>query len=186
MSETPMQEKGATIPMFYVEPVENTFRSSQEGRPCFDDIEFVKLLIPGDRNNQPVKRVDDEDRARWPKHYEAFKAGLEPPVDGTPLIGWPPINRSQVQELAYFHIKTVEQLAGVHDGQLQNLPMGSRELRSQAITYLEVAEKGTGPLAVLVKRADDAEAQNALLQAQMKEMGDRLQAMEKANAHAAA
>jgi hypothetical protein len=179
MSEAMMPEKGATVPMFYSEPVENTFRSKAEGRACFDEVEFVKLIIPGDRNNCPVKRVDDDDRQRWPKQYQAFKDGLEPPLDGTPLAGWPPINKSQVLELAFFHIKTVEQLAGVHDGQLQNLPMGSRELRSQAIAYIEVAKHGTAPLAVLVKRADEAEADNALLRQQMADMAERLDAMEK-------
>jgi hypothetical protein len=179
LSETLIPEKGATVPMFYVEPVENTFRSKAEGRACYDEIEFVKLLIPGDRNNCPVKRVDDEDRARWPKQYEAFKAGLEPPIDGTPLTEWPPINKSQVLELAYFNVKTVEQLAGVHDGQIQNLPMGTRDLRSQAIAWVEVAANGSGPLAALVKRADDAEADNGLLRQQMAEMAARLDAMEK-------
>ena len=154
MSEALMQEKGAAIPCFYSEPVENTFESSKQGRPIFVDQEFVKILIPGDRNSSPVQRVDDEVKTRWPKQYEAFKAGLDTPVEGTPLREWPPISRGQALEFAHFHVVTVEHLAALDDAKIANLGMGARALREVARTHLDVAKNGTGPLMQIMSERD--------------------------------
>jgi hypothetical protein len=152
-----LADRGPTIPQFYSEAVENTFRSQQAGRPQFDEVEFVRLIIPGDRNSSPVMRVTDEERNRWPKEYEAFKKGLELPLEGTPLIEWPPINKSQVMELAYFHIQTVEQLAAVNDAQLQRMGMGTRALRELAKEYLDIANNGTAPIARMLAKIEALE-----------------------------
>lgn len=187
MSEAMIPEKGPTIPDFFMDTVENTFRTQQEGRPCFDEVESVRLWIPGDRHNSPVQRVNDDIRQRWPKQYEAFKAGLEPPLDGTPLTEWPPIKKTQAMEFAYFHIKTVEQLAGVNDAQLQNLPMGSRELREQAKAYVDIAQNGTGPIAKMVAENMALRDEIALKDRTIVDLNSRLKDMESAaNARAAA
>lgn len=169
------------IPVFFVEAVKNTFRSERDGRPQYDDIEMLKLLIPGDKNSSPVKRVDDEDRERYPKQYAAFKEGIEAPLDGAPLAEWPPCSKSQLLEFAHFHIKTVEHLAQVHDGQLQNLPMGSRSLREQAKAYLDIATNGTGPIAKMVGQIDDLKTESERKDAIIADMGARLAALEKTN-----
>lgn len=177
------QNQRPAIPIFFVEAVQNTFRTNEEGRPHYDDIEMLKLLIPGDKNSSPVKRVDAEDRERYPKQYAAFKAGIEAPTEGTPLAEWPPILKSQVLELAHFHIKTVEHLAQVHDGQIQNLPMGTRQLREQAKAYLDIALNGTGPIAKMVGQIEDMRVEGERKDSIIEEMGKRLAALEgKANA----
>jgi hypothetical protein len=172
------QNQRPAIPIFFVEAVQNTFRSEQEGRPHYDDIEMLKLLIPGDKNSSPVKRVDHEDRERYPKQYAAFKAGIEAPTEGTPLAEWPPIQKSQVLEFAHFNIKTVEHLAQIHDGQLQNLPMGSRALREQAKAYLDIAANGTGPIAKMVSQIEDLKTEGELKDSIIADMGKRLAALE--------
>lgn len=178
--------RGPTIAQFFVESVPATFRSAQEGRPCFDDKEMVRLIIPGDRNNQPVCPVNDELIARYPKEYAAFKEGREDPLEGTPLTEWPPINKSQVQEFAYFNIKTVEQLAGVHDNMLQALPMGSRELRAQAIAYVDIAEKGTGPIGKMVAENLQLRDEVTLLKSQIAAATTEIETLRSAHARAAA
>lgn len=174
-----VEPKGLTIPVFFVETVENAFKSKAEGRPIYDEMEYVKYLIPGDRNTAPVERVSDEVKARYPKEYEAFKAGLEAPVDGTPLSEWPPIRKSQVQEFAYFNIKTVEHLARINDAQLQNLGMGARELREQAKAYLDIAANGTGPISQMLGEIDSLKAENARKDDIIAEFRSRLAALEK-------
>jgi hypothetical protein len=150
MSETsfadPNASKKPALAEFYVEAVRQEFRSKQEGRPIFEDREFVRIIIPGDRRSMAVEPVNDEHKARWAAQYEAFKEGREMPLEGTPLSQWTPISRSAVEEFAYFHIRTVEDLAAVNDLQLQQLGMGSRDLRQKAKLFLEVAKNGTGPL----------------------------------------
>lgn len=148
----PNAPKKPAIPRFHTRPVEMTFKSEQAGRPIYEDQEFVEILIPGDRRSMVCERVNPEHKLRWPREYEAFQKGQELPLDGTPLRNWPnsKITPSRVEELAYFNIRTVEELAGVNDLHLQNLGMGARELRQAAITFLEVAAKGTGPLERMV------------------------------------
>ncbi|WP_395443572.1 hypothetical protein [Caulobacter sp. UC70_42] len=102
-------------PRFYSKPVKNNFRSESEGRPVFEDKEFVEILVPGDRKTVVDTLVKDEHKRRWPREYAAFKAGQEVPVEGTPLEEWPQITRSQVEELKFAHIRTVEQLASLPD-----------------------------------------------------------------------
>lgn len=138
------------IPRFYLKSVELTFRSQQEGRPIYEDREFVEILIPGDRRSQVHEPVNGDHQQRWPEAYKAFKDGREAPLEGTPLTSWPPITRSRAEELTYFNIRTVEQLAAIDDAKLNNLGMGARELRGTAQKFLEAARSGTGPLERMV------------------------------------
>ena len=139
--------------------------SKQAGRPLFEDREFVTILIPGMRGTSANEPVNDEHKQRWPREYAAFLAGKEAPLDGTPLSEWAhsTMTKSRVQELAYFNIRTVEHMAAVGDGALQNLGMGAFELRATARAFLDAAKNGTGPLERLVTRAMTAERENVRL-----------------------
>lgn len=147
-------KKSPAIPRFYTKAVEMDFKSKEAGRPIFEDREFVEILIPGQRNAVAHEPVNAEHMMRWPKQYAAFKAGKELPADGTPLATWPNprMSRSLVEELAYFSIRTVEDLAGVNDNNLQNLGMGAWELRKSAQMFLDVAKNGTAPLERLLAK----------------------------------
>lgn len=162
-SSSAIKPKGVTIPEFFIEPVHLEFRSKTEGRPIWEEREFVRIRIPGDRNSSPVEPVNDGHKERWPEAYAAFKAGQEAPLEGVPLKEWPQINTARIKELAYFNIHTVEHLAAVTDNNLQNLGMGARELRDRAKLFLEVAAKGTGPLERLISRNEALVAQNEWL-----------------------
>lgn len=181
--------KRPAIPRFRVEAVHQPFRSQQEGKPCFEDQEFVDILIPGDRRSMASERVNDEHKTRWPAEYRAFKEGRELPLDGTPLANWPNglMTRSRVEELVYFHIRTVEDLAGVDDAKLVNIGMGGRELREAARKFLDVAKNGTGPLEKLVTENFRLKDEVARLTAVIAEQGqtiDALRAQLKEHAHA--
>ena len=82
--ESSENEKGI-FPRFYMRPVQNKFKSKEEGRAIFEDIEYVEVIIAGDKNNKPHFKVTDEHKQRWPKQYEKFKAGQEQIPDGTRL-----------------------------------------------------------------------------------------------------
>jgi len=174
MSETdfrdPSAPKSPAIPQFFTEAVKLEWKSRQEGRPIFEDREFVRIIIPGDRRSMAVEPVGEAHKARWPREYEAFRAGREAPVEGTPLSEWPVslMSPARVQELAWFNLRTVEQLAAVNDAQLQNLGMGSRELRERARTWLEVAEKGAGPIERLISRNEELARETERLTRELK------------------
>lgn len=178
MSEQLLEQKGAAIPQFFVDVVPSPFRTEQEGRPCFDELESVRVFVPGDRNSAPVLRVNDEVKNRWPKQYQAFKDGMELPLEGTPLAEWPPISRSQVEEFAHFHIRTVEQLASVHDGNIAKMPMGTRSLVQQAKAFVDVAANGTAPIAKLVARIGALEASDGVKDRLLDEATNRIKELE--------
>jgi len=176
----PNRPKTPAIPRFYVEPVYLEFKSKQDGKPCYEEREFVQILIPGDRRSSPVEPVNDEHKARWPKEYEAFKQGREPPLEGTPLTEWPCalLNTARVVELAYHNIKTLEQLAAVNDANLQNLGMGAYELRERARKSLDVAKNGTAPLERLISRNEELVRENERLTRELTEANARAASLE--------
>lgn len=164
-------------PRFYSKPMKNNFRSETEGRPVFEDKEFVEILVPGDRKTVVDTLVKDEHKRRWPREYAAFKAGQEIPTEGTPLEEWPQITRSQVEELRFGHIRTVEQLASLPDNALNStVPMGGYPLREKAQRWLE-AQKGNAQTEVLAAesaRKDEIIADLKRQHADLSEKVDRL------------
>jgi len=124
---------------FFVEPLKNDARSAQEGRPIFEDVEWISIMSPGSRNEvrRPTRPGDLE---RFPQHYARFKAREEQEIiDGTPLTEWTGITRSQAEELKFWNILTVEQLANCSDQNTQNFK-GLVTLKQSAIKFLEAAE----------------------------------------------
>lgn len=130
------------FPRFFLDKMELPFKSAEAGHPVYADVEMVEVTTAGDTRSTWVGKVKDEHRQRWPQAYQAFKQGLEPAVDGMPLEQWPPLTPGQVANLKAIKIFTVEQLAGISDGHLQNIGLGGRQLRDKAIAWLRQAEDG--------------------------------------------
>ena len=127
---------------FDVRSREDKTASKEAGRPIFKDVEYIDIRVPGSPDN--VSRpATQRDRKRFPKHYAAFKNRIsdEDSVEGTPLAEWPQVTRSQADELAFFGIKTVEQLAQVSDVNGQGL-MGFHGLKRKANAWLQAAAQG--------------------------------------------
>lgn len=167
---TPGDEKDTAIPRFYVKPVQNKFKSDQAGRPIFDDVEFVEILIPGDKNTIVDEPARQHHRDRWPQWYDAFKKGQEAPSEGTPLEEWGGVTRSLVEELRFFHIRTVEQVAALDDAKLQRaIPMGGHALREKARRYLAQAE-GSAPVDALAAENEVLRGNMEVMQTAMDEL----------------
>jgi hypothetical protein len=154
---------------FYMRTVEDKERTLSEGRKCFKDVEFVRIMIPGDRNpaaDRRVQRTDNDvtdDRLRFPKQYARFKNQQEQPIhDGTPLNLWPGISGSLVEELKFINIHTVEQLADLADTYVGKMPNG-QSLKAKAATFVQALK--------------DQSAVNKLQMA-LEERDNRIQVME--------
>lgn len=151
-------ERDTAFPRFYLEPVQNGPKSTEAGRPVFDDIEFVEINVPGDRKNVVHRRVTEEVRRRWPREYAAFKAQGDIAKEGWPLDEWSGVTRSQVEELKFFKVFTVETLAELPDDALQRVsPMGGFALREKAVRALETA-KGAAPAEKLAAELAERDA----------------------------
>lgn len=123
---------------FFIKPREDRRESLKQGRPVFKDVEYIDKKIPGSRNTGISRPATARDKVQFADHYAAFKGRKELPSEGTPLIEWPLITRSMCEELAFIHIKTVEQLAGVADNHIGQF-MGGMAKKQKAIDWLEVA-----------------------------------------------
>ncbi|RAK51198.1 hypothetical protein [Phenylobacterium soli] len=181
MSETPdfiLPPKGGeqdlSRPRFYMRAVQNNFKSNLEGRPIFDEVEFVEIHVPGDRGTISDRPVNASDKARWPREYAAFKANEEIPEEGTPIGEWPAINRSQAEELKHAKVRTVEQLAALPDEALMRVvPMGGFSLRDKARRFLEAAAS-TAPMEKLSAENDELRTTMAAMQEQMKLLQEQM------------
>ena len=182
LSDSDFAPRGQTvdrsIPRFHMRPVEIPFKSKEIGRPFYEDREFVEIITPGNSRSMPCEPVNDQHKLRWPNQYAAFKAGQEEaPLEGTPLEEMPGLSPSIVLNLKGVHIKTVEQLAGVSDAEMQNMGLGGRELRTKAKRFLEAASS-IAPVQAAEARAERAEAENAHLKTQIADLGQRLESLE--------
>lgn len=128
--------------LFYMRTVEDKERTLAEGRKCFKEREFVKIMVPGDRLNiidRPVQRTGvapTDDTLRFPKQYAKFKAQVEQVAhDGTPLALWPAVSPALAEELRYINIFTVEQLAELADTYVSKVPRG-HELKRKAADFV--------------------------------------------------
>ena len=141
---------------FYVRPVMNNFRSSEAGRPIYEEKEYIRIIVPGDSKTTVDCPVDNIFRQRFEKQYEKFKKGQEQAVDGTPLEMWPQMTVGLCAELKSMNVTTVEQLAALDDGKAQRL-MGSYDLRRKAQIFLDAAlgEAANNKMANELQKRDD-------------------------------
>ena len=121
---------------FFLKPLQDTAQTSEQGRPVFKDVEYCEIRVRGNRDPQACRPATYSDKKRFPRHYEAFKTRTEIPEDGTPLAEWPQISRSQIEELAFMQIKTVEQLSLAADTAICKL-MGGYTLKQRAAAWLK-------------------------------------------------
>lgn len=125
---------------FFMNPVQNNFKSEKEGRPIYDEKLFISIIIPG-TPNKTERPARDEDKARFPKQWANFQAGQNEKVDGMPLEEWPQMTRALVDELRYKGFRSVEQIANASDAQMQGVGMGGGlGLRDKAKAFLALAK----------------------------------------------
>jgi hypothetical protein len=124
---------------FYYAPVKNEEASAAEGRPVFVDKEFIEIIAAGNSTNIVGRKATDMDKRRFSKEYSLFKSGDDEQMVGTPLTEVPWITRSQVEELMYRKIRTLENLAELSDGMI-NAP-GMYELKRKAEAWLKKASE---------------------------------------------
>lgn len=148
---------------FFTKPVQNESKSASEGRPIFDEREYVEIRTPGQQSNVIQRPVTDMDRQRFRESYRQFKEGITEQLVGTPLSEVPFLTRSQVEELAYLRVRTVEHLADLNDS-VCGQHVGLHKLKQTAKSYLDRA-LGQAPLAELQAQLDQLKAELATSQA---------------------
>lgn len=117
----------------------NEEKTATEGRPIYDDMPFVRIVTPGNRDSVIDRPTRPDDKFRFSKQYAMFVAGESEIGNGTRLEEWSPMPRSMVEELRYFNFRTVEHVAEAGDAVLSKMP-GLREWQARAVAFLAAAK----------------------------------------------
>lgn len=144
----------------------------------YKNVEFVTIHIPGDKTLNVHRPVMPSDKQRFPLQYAAFKnSGVgNDGIIGTPLSIWPGCTPAQASELAYFNVRTVEQLAAMPDGVRASQMMGVNALRNAARAFVE-NNKQQAPLLKVQAELKERDQQIAALTETVKEQGEQVKAL---------
>ena len=155
---------------FLVKSVQDKVQTLAQGRPIFKEVVYIDIRIPGERESAFCGPATRQHVQRFPEHYRAFRNRTsENEVVGTPLAEWPLVTRSQVEELSFFNVKTVEDLVNMPDSSNHQF-MGINTLKAKAKEFLD-ANKGKKELQAEFDKREQA------LQEQLKAMQAQLDAL---------
>lgn len=136
---------------FFKKPLINPAKTAAEGREIYDDVIWIKKMIPGDALNIIERPIYEQDKMEFPLHWAHFQNqhGSDEMLSGTPLSEWSLISRSQAEELKGLKFYTIEQIAEASDLALQRMGMSAG---MSPYTFRDKAK------AFLNKSSSDAEA----------------------------
>lgn len=163
--QTEMDKKLAV--KFYKKAVHNKFRSKQEGRQIYDDIEYISIIIPGDNTTKIERPIKEEDKTRFEIIWDKYKKKEDDLQNGTPLSLLPSISPAQVENFKSYQIYTIEQLSGLSEKSIQKIPQ-ARTLVTDANKFLE----GDNYVKVLENKIESLEAELATLKEKQNESID--------------
>jgi hypothetical protein len=159
---------------FGLVPQENGRKSSAAGHPVFEEREYVKIVIPGDKQSLYFQPATDQHKRRFPRAYAMFKAReTQAGVEGMPIEHWPQITRALALTFKACNIPTVEALAAVHDGHVEKLGNEGREWRAKAKAFLDIA-KDTAASQKLAAESERKDLMISDLQRQINDLAARL------------
>jgi hypothetical protein len=153
----------------------NLDKSALEGRPIYDEVLYITIYVPGERDIVHRKAYPN-DHQRFPMQYQAYKnRENQDYAGGTPLKVVPWLTIGQVKELEYFNCYTVEQLANMNDSAIGKFH-GVMKLKQQAKDYVQAA-KEAAPLTAMRAEMDQKDGQINALTDQIKQLTARLDKM---------
>ena len=176
-TEGPAQDDKAMV-RFYMKPVKGPI-DPVTGIATWTEKEYYETVVPGSRDtiNQPVTVITKQ---KYPMQYAKWKANASTEgVTGTFISETTWISRSQAEELAYFGVKTLEQLAAAPDTLCQK-QVGMYELRRKAQSFIEQREKDA-PILAVHAQLDALKAESEVKDQTIDALKKRLDALEAAN-----
>lgn len=150
---------------FYRTPRLHPGKSREAGRAIYEEIDCIKIMVPGDKLSVIDRPVDEIDRRRFADKYQKWLAGAGNVVEGSPLSSLPKMTPTKVEEYKYFGIHTVEQLAEANDNVGAKF-FGFQEDKRSAKAFIELA-KGNAPIEKMNEELKSRDAKIEELQAQI-------------------
>jgi hypothetical protein len=150
------------------------------GVPKYVDMEFITIVIPGNKELTFHGPVTPYYQWRFPSDYAAFLAGKGAVLTGTPLALWPMISVSEIKELEYHGIRTIEQVANLSDS-ANGVLRGFYRMKTKAQEFLDNA-KDIAKSGQMQAQMEEQEAKHtAEMAALQKQMAELMEAMTTAN-----
>ena len=163
---------------FKYQAMENAAESLKEGRPIFEDVEVCEIRAPGMKDwkvfpahffshwiTDPFtggqRQVTYSERFKH--QYRQFREHAAQTKVGTPLDYAKFLTDARRAELRAVNVYTVEALAAVDGAELKNLGIGGRDLKNQAIAYLEETKSGASTKQIEVE-LEALRARNVILE----------------------
>jgi hypothetical protein len=160
---------------FEVRPYKMEKKSQEAGRPIYEDVEYISIIIPGSRDILTAP-IDEQYKKRFQERYDKWKAHSDNTrVEGTPLTELTWMTKSQALELSYYNISTIEQLAGLSDADAFKF-MGNHQLRQRAKNFLEAAA-GEAPMLKLQAELEQRDNKIEVMERRMQEMEAAMKSM---------
>jgi hypothetical protein len=167
---------GRLLVRFTLESRLDRRRTAEEGRSVYRDVPFVTIHIPGDKTLGIHRPVNASDKRRFPIQWARFenaqRTNMTPEMVGTPLSAWAMITPAQRNELQYFNVMTVEQLAGMSDDGAGSM-MGIQKLKALAKRHVEL-ERDNAPMVKLERELETRDNEISALKDQMKAQAETL------------
>lgn len=164
---------------FIRKAVQNNAKSTEAGRPIFDEFDYIEITTPGGKS-KVSRKANEEDKKRFSSHWELYQAkqngATGDMVIGTPIDQWPALSTGQVHEFRAIGIRTVDQIANLNDQGIQAIGMGGRELKARAQAFLAKAS-GNAEFEGLAAENERLSEQVALQKTQMEDMAARVEAL---------
>ena len=129
---------------FFTKMVRNEVKSREAEQPVFDEIEYIHILKPGDKNHEIIRPVTDQDKEIYKPIYDRYqeKVAAGEVLDGTALDIFPAADAHDVAVLKNNDILTVEQLADLDEEKANTAGPVIVRLREKAQLFLEHRDAG--------------------------------------------
>jgi hypothetical protein len=156
---------------FFKKARPNPEKTQKEGRPIFEEVDFIQIMVPGDRTSVIVRPVGPGDEERFRRQYDHWKTTQSNDLTiGTPLEAWGVLNMAQIEEFRYFGIRTVEHMADLRDDIVAKI-MGATILKQKARIFVDAA-KAEAPLKAVTAALEERDSQIAALQQSVAEQAN--------------
>lgn len=148
-------------------------RLSADGPAVYDRVFQVMVMAVGQKQSAPIftlvkvtegkeKIQEPREHAQFKATFEAWRANVEPSMDGTPLEHWPLMTTELVRAFKDANVLTVEMLASAGDNVAGAVRAPFYEWRAKAAGWLKQAKDAGGDA--------KARAENAKLRKEVEEM----------------
>lgn len=150
-------------------------KSEMAGRPIYEDVDYITIQQPGERD-QLVRPVNDGDKERFRKQWDAYLAESEQTPEGTPVSLLFPNEPTVVDMLRDLKVYTVEQLSQLSEYAIDRLGIDGRRYVSKAKATLDQSAN-VAQINKLERQVEDMKEQlrqaqeaNKAFSAQLREM----------------